>query len=84
MRQIPNGDRQYYRIHLLCLLYGKFNYLITVYFCYDYITIFDLFSRRHVLDEGVNEYKIIMLNKTHLNFRVIKVNVRSDHQLTYL
>ncbi|EDV23694.1 uncharacterized protein TRIADDRAFT_26875, partial [Trichoplax adhaerens] len=33
-----------------------------------------LLALRHVLDEGVNEYKIIMLNKTYLNFRVIKIN----------
>lgn len=29
---------------------------------------------RHVLDDGSDEYKIIMLNKRYLNFRVIKVN----------
>ena len=28
---------------------------------------------RHVLDEGSDEYKIIMLNKRFLSFRVIKV-----------
>lgn len=30
---------------------------------------------RHVMDEGnVDDYKIIMLNKRHLGFRVIKLN----------
>jgi hypothetical protein len=29
---------------------------------------------RHVLDDGTDEYKIIMLNKRHLSFRVIKLN----------
>lgn len=29
---------------------------------------------RHVFDEGNDEYKIIMLNKRYLSFRVIKVN----------
>ncbi|XP_051946322.1 pecanex-like protein 1 isoform X2 [Xyrauchen texanus] len=33
-----------------------------------------LLALRHVLDEGTNEYKIIMLNRRHLSFRVIKVN----------
>ncbi|ESO12875.1 hypothetical protein HELRODRAFT_105598 [Helobdella robusta] len=33
-----------------------------------------LLSLRHVMDEGNNEYKIIMLTKKYLNFRVIKVN----------
>ena len=28
---------------------------------------------RHVFDEGTDEYKIIMLNKCYLSFRVIKV-----------
>ncbi|CAJ0959943.1 unnamed protein product [Ranitomeya imitator] len=31
-------------------------------------------SLRHVMDDGTNEYKIIMLNKRYLSFRVIKVN----------
>ncbi|KAF6018326.1 pcx [Bugula neritina] len=31
-------------------------------------------GRRHVFDEGSNVYKIIMLNKRHLSFRIIKVN----------
>lgn len=29
---------------------------------------------RHVLDDGSDEYKIIMLNKRYLSFRVIKIN----------
>ncbi|KAG5897163.1 hypothetical protein JTB14_020892 [Gonioctena quinquepunctata] len=33
-----------------------------------------LLALRHVLDEGNEEYKIIMLNKRYLNFRVIKIN----------
>jgi len=31
-------------------------------------------SCRHVFDDGADEYKIIMLNKRHLSFRVIKLN----------
>ena len=33
-----------------------------------------LLALRHVVDDGTDEYKIIMLNKRHLNFRVIKLN----------
>ncbi|XP_033628750.1 pecanex-like protein 1 isoform X1 [Asterias rubens] len=33
-----------------------------------------LLALRHVLDEGTDDYKIIMLNKKYLSFRVIKVN----------
>ncbi|KAK6304860.1 hypothetical protein J4Q44_G00254460 [Coregonus suidteri] len=33
-----------------------------------------LLTLRHVLDEGTNEYKVIMLNRRYLSFRVIKVN----------
>ncbi|KAF5282134.1 hypothetical protein FQR65_LT02831 [Abscondita terminalis] len=33
-----------------------------------------LLALRHVLDDGTDEYKIIMLNKRYLNFRVIKIN----------
>ncbi|XP_016833234.1 pecanex-like protein 1 isoform X1 [Cricetulus griseus] len=33
-----------------------------------------LLALRHVMDDGTNEYKIIMLNRRHLSFRVIKVN----------
>lgn len=34
-----------------------------------------LLALRHVMDDGTNEYKIIMLNKRYLSFRVIKVSV---------
>lgn len=33
-----------------------------------------LLALRHVFDDGTDEYKIIMLNKQFLSFRVIKVN----------
>ncbi|KAJ8719375.1 hypothetical protein PYW08_011550 [Mythimna loreyi] len=33
-----------------------------------------LLALRHVMDEGNDDYKIIMLNKRHLGFRVIKLN----------
>ncbi|KAF4523513.1 hypothetical protein B566_EDAN004584 [Ephemera danica] len=33
-----------------------------------------LLALRHVLDDGSDEYKVIMLNKRYLSFRVIKVN----------
>lgn len=36
-----------------------------------------LLALRHVLDEGTNEYKIIMLNRRYLSFRVIKVRAKS-------
>lgn len=36
-----------------------------------------LLALRHVLDEGTNEYKIIMLNRRYLSFRVIKVGPRA-------
>ena len=38
----------------------------------DSFHIFNIF--RHVFDEGSDEYKVIMLNKRYLSFRVIKVN----------
>ena len=34
-----------------------------------------LLALRHVFDDGADEYKIIMLNKRYLNFRVVKVLV---------
>lgn len=37
-----------------------------------------LLALRHVLDEGTNEYKIIMLNRRYLSFRVIKVRSGRD------
>ena len=33
-----------------------------------------LLALRHVIDDGADEYKIIMLNKRHISFRVIKLN----------
>ena len=33
-----------------------------------------LLSLRHVVDDTSDEYKIIMLNKRYLSFRVIKLN----------
>ncbi|XP_068683309.1 pecanex-like protein 1 isoform X4 [Montipora foliosa] len=33
-----------------------------------------LLALRHVFDDGTDEYKIIMLNKRYLSFRVIKIN----------
>lgn len=33
-----------------------------------------LLALRHVLDDGVDEYKVIMLNKRYLSFRIIKMN----------
>lgn len=32
-----------------------------------------LLTMRHVIDDGTDEYKIIMLYKRHLSFKVIKV-----------
>ena len=32
------------------------------------------FSCRHVTDDAIDDYKIIMLNKRYLSFRVIKVS----------
>lgn len=54
-----------YRCMKLCYFVSllKLLFLSPVLFCY-----------RHVLDEGSDEYKIIMLNKRHLTFRIIKVS----------
>lgn len=41
-----------------------------------------LLALRHIMDDGSDEYKIIMLNKRFLSFRVIKVkalNLSSSH-----
>lgn len=38
-----------------------------------------LLALRHVLDEGTNEYKIIMLNRRYLSFRVIKVRAAAGN-----
>lgn len=43
-----------------------------------------LLALRHVLDEGTNEYKIIMLNRRYLSFRVIKVRTEAGHFLLSL
>lgn len=37
-------------------------------------TSLNVFFCRHVFDDGTDEYKIIMLNKRYLSFRVIKVS----------
>lgn len=37
-----------------------------------------LLALRHIMDDGSDEYKIIMLNKRFLSFRVIKVLVESQ------
>jgi len=34
-----------------------------------------LLTLRHMIDDGTDEYKIIMLYKRHLSFKVIKVTV---------
>ncbi len=33
-----------------------------------------LLALRHVVDDGADDYKIVMLNKRHISFRVIKLN----------
>lgn len=33
---------------------------------------------RHVFDDGTDEYKVIMLNKRYLSFRVIKVSTETS------
>lgn len=40
-----------------------------------------LLALRHVLDEGTNEYKIIMLNRRYLSFRVIKVRAKKQDKI---
>uniref|UniRef100_A0A452IT14 Pecanex-like protein n=1 Tax=Gopherus agassizii TaxID=38772 RepID=A0A452IT14_9SAUR len=34
----------------------------------------ELLTLRHIVDEGTDEYKIVMLHKSYLSFKVIKVN----------
>lgn len=34
----------------------------------------ELLTLRHVVDEGADEYKVIMLHKSYLSFKVIKVH----------
>lgn len=36
----------------------------------------ELLTLRHVVDEGVDEYKVIMLHRSFLSFKVIKVPSR--------
>ena len=55
---------------------------VLIYVCLKYsvsreiITSLSVFRDiRHVFDEGADEYKVIMLNKRYLTFRVIKVRV---------
>lgn len=38
-----------------------------------------LLALRHIMDDGSDEYKIIMLNKRFLSFRVIKVKALPVH-----
>lgn len=37
----------------------------------------ELLTLRHVVDEGADEYKVIMLHRSFLSFKVIKVPSRS-------
>lgn len=37
----------------------------------------ELLTLRHVVDEGADEYKVIMLHKSYLSFKVIKVPMPS-------
>lgn len=39
-----------------------------------FVNFFFLFVLWYVMDDGINEYKIIMFNRCYLSFRVIKVN----------
>lgn len=41
-----------------------------------------LLALRHIMDDGSDEYKIIMLNKRFLSFRVIKVTTRSVYSMS--
>lgn len=38
-----------------------------------------LLALRHIMDDGSDEYKIIMLNKRFLSFRVIKVSAHHSY-----
>lgn len=40
-----------------------------------------LLALRHIMDDGSDEYKIIMLNKRFLSFRVIKVTALTLYYL---
>lgn len=41
-----------------------------------------LLALRHIMDDGSDEYKIIMLNKRFLSFRVIKVTAHTGNYLS--
>lgn len=43
-----------------------------------------LLALRHIMDDGSDEYKIIMLNKRFLSFRVIKVKAFFWHLILFL
>lgn len=43
-----------------------------------------LLALRHIMDDGSDEYKIIMLNKRFLSFRVIKVTALPVFTTLYL
>jgi len=56
-----------------------FYYIINnlIYFCMQNVNvklIVVFLYCSHVFDDGTDEYKIIMLNKRYLSFRVIKVS----------
>lgn len=40
-----------------------------------------LLTLRHMIDDGTDEYKIIMLYKRHLSFKVIKVTEGKESEL---
>lgn len=44
----------------------------------------ELLTLRHVVDEGADEYKVIMLHKSYLSFKVIKVNKSSFYYCSNL
>ena len=57
--------------------YGLFCIILLAYFLHDTCSNFAAFfvsvHYSHVFDDGTDEYKIIMLNKRYLSFRIIKV-----------
>lgn len=53
--------------------YKMSSYKISINWC---TILKQLFSpNRHVFDDGTDEYKIIMLNKRYLGFRIVKVKI---------
>lgn len=40
-----------------------------------------LLTLRHMIDDGTDEYKIIMLYKRHLSFKVIKVKEMGEEEI---